>query len=341
MPKRQCEYNVRIKRRYLQHRKLTGRLTGGSLDREIAAINRFDEWNGYKDFKKFRIEQAVAFRDFLDTATNPKTGKPLGKSTTNVVLRALKNFFFWLSGEAGYRSVIRPSFAEYFNVTHRDKALARASEPRPAPTPEQARYVLSQMPNQTAIEKRNRALIGLLTLTGIRDGALITLRVKHIDLVERCVWQPPREVDTKFRKRITTYFTRGYDEAEEAVEEWVNYQRDALLRGNDAPLFPSTRNGTGENGGFVAVGLTHTAWTSASPVRRIVREAFESAGVEYFGPHAFRHMLAREVTMGGGSVEEVLAISQNIGHSDVLTTLRSYGQLGDDRVKALIRGQPN
>ena len=217
-------------------------------------------------------------------------------------------------------------------------ALARASEPRAAPSPEQARHVLSQMPNRTAREKRNRALIGLLMVTGIRDGALITLRVKHIDLIERRVWQPPREVDTKRRKRIVTYFSRGFDEAEIAIEEWIQYQRQTLLRGSDAPLFPSTLNGIGENGGFKAVGLNETGWSSASPVRRIVREAFEGAGVEYFGPHAFRHMLAREATKGGASVEEVLAVSQNLGHSDILTTLRSYGQLNEDRVKALIRG---
>jgi hypothetical protein len=38
-------------------------------------------------------------------------------------------------------------------------------------------------------------------------------------------------------------------------------------------------------------------------------------------------------------VAEFVATSQNLGHTDVLTTLRSYGQLSRERQRALVTGQ--
>jgi hypothetical protein len=44
------------------------------------------------------------------------------------------------------------------------------------------------MPNETNIEKRNRALIAFALLTGARDGALSSFQLKHVDLL----WSEPR-----------------------------------------------------------------------------------------------------------------------------------------------------
>lgn len=53
--------------------------------------------------------------------------------------------------------------------------------------------------------------------------------------------------------------------------------------------------GTGENGGFRAVGLTTEFWSTAEPVRKIVREAFTRAGIRPFGPHS-SHTCTRGVS---------------------------------------------
>ena len=54
-----------------------------------------------------------------------------------------------------------------------------------------------------------------------------------------------------------------------------------------------------------------------------------------FGPHAFRHMLARHTAKICTSVAEIVATSQNLGHTHVLTTLRSYGQISRERQVSL------
>ena len=53
------------------------------------------------------------------------------------------------------------------------------------------------MPDGTEIERRDKAMFALLLLTGARDGAAASLRLKHVDLVEDQIFQDAREVKTK------------------------------------------------------------------------------------------------------------------------------------------------
>ena len=107
-------------------------------------------------------------------------------------LAALRAFFSWLAG-----SRISYSDADYFNLSAKDTAVAKAECDLTGPTIEQVRNVLAAMPSETDVEKRNRALIALALLTGARDNALASLRLKHIDLREGKIVQDARDVRTK------------------------------------------------------------------------------------------------------------------------------------------------
>jgi integrase len=50
------------------------------------------------------------------------------------------------------------------------------------------------MPATTPLQRRDKALFVFLMLTGARDGAVASLRFKHIDLVQVCVYQDGRDV---------------------------------------------------------------------------------------------------------------------------------------------------
>ena len=91
--------------------------------------------------------------------------------------------------------------------------------------------------------------------------------------------------------------------------------------------------------GFKANGFERRHWKSTESVRKIVNQAFAVANLQAFGPHAFRHMLARHAAKTCASVAELVATSQNLGHKDVLTTLRSYGQISLERKRALVTGE--
>lgn len=338
MSKRPNEQNERIKRRFLHYRKYARQLSEKSLDREVAALERFDVWNGRKDFARFHIEWAMGFRDHLEQAKGA-TGKTLGKSTTRAILAVLREFVLWLSQQEGFRSRIKPKDADYFNLSRRDEAEARAAPPRPAPSVNQAKRTLSLMPEGTPREMRDKAVFALLCLTGIRVAALVSLRIKHVDLVEKSVTQNPREVATKFGKSIDTFFAKGFEDAESVLAKWLTYLDEAALYGPDDPLFPATAITAQSNTGFKATGFERRPWKSTEPVRKIVNGAFARASQPNYGPHAFRHMLARHAANNATSVAEFVANSQNLGHTDVLTTLRSYGQISRERQRELITGK--
>jgi integrase len=109
--------------------------------------------------------------------------------------------FIWLAGQPGFRSHLSHADADYFNLLEKESRIAKASIDKPTPTLEQIRHMLSGMPATTPIEQRNRALIAFALLTGGRYGAIVSLKLKHLDLGEGKVVQDAREVKTKFSLR--------------------------------------------------------------------------------------------------------------------------------------------
>jgi site-specific recombinase XerD len=97
--------NERIKRRYLQHLKETKGRDEASLDAVAKAIARFEDHAKNRDFKKFHVEQARAFKAHLASARSARTGEPLSASTVHSTLAALKSFFAWLAQQRGVVSL--------------------------------------------------------------------------------------------------------------------------------------------------------------------------------------------------------------------------------------------
>lgn len=318
--------NERIKRRYFIYLREAKRLSEHSVDQAAAAIAAFETATNYRDFRKFHIEQARRFKRVLDEQVNRKTGKPLAKATIHARLMALKAFFQWLADQPGYRSRIAYADSEYFNPSANDGRIARASKPRPVPTLEQIKLAIDDMPETTAIERRDRALIAFTILTGARDNAIASLKLKHVDIEKRTVFQDAREVRTKRAKTISSIFFPVGDEIEAIVVHWVEELRDELGFGPDDPLFPKTKIEI-RDGLFAPTGLDREHWRDAAPIRRIFRAAFEASGLPYFNPHSFRNTLASLGERLCTSPEAFKAWSQNLGHDQVLTTLVSYGSV--------------
>jgi integrase len=329
--------NERIKRKYFVYLKEAQRYGEDSVDAIAKALSRFEEYTRHRDFKAFHFEQAVAFKRHLAAQTGKRSGLTLSKATLHATLKQLRAFFFWLAGQPGYRARIQYSDADYFNLSEKDTRIATARREKDAPTPEQVKHVIRTMPSSNEIERRNRALVAFTLLTGARDGAIASMKLKHIDLIKHCVHQDAREVNTKFSKTFVTYFFPVGDEMEQIVTEWVRFLREEKLWGNDDPLFPATRIAVGASQQFEAAGLERKHWSTSSPIRTIFREAFETAGLPYFHPHSLRKTLARLGEQLCRTPEDFKAWSQNMGHEQVLTTFNSYGAVRQDRQGEIIR----
>jgi integrase len=330
--------NERVKRQYFTFLKEAKRQDESSVDAVAMAISRFEAYTKWRDFKAFHFEQAVGFKAHLAKQTNQQTGKVLSKATLNSTLRSLKTFMQWLALQPGFKSRINYTDAEYFNLSSKDSRVATARRDRPVPTLEQIRRVISLMPGQSILEQRNRAVVAFTLLTGARDSAIASLRLKHVDLQAGSVYQDAREVKTKASKSFVTYFFPVGDDVEQIVRDWITCLKGDLLFGNDDPLFPKTEIRLGRLGVFEPSGILHEHWANATPIRKIFKEAFEQADLPYFNPHSFRKTLVQLGEVLCQSPEEFKAWSQNLGHEGVLTTFYSYGEVQTSRQADIFGG---
>ena len=330
--------NERIKRRYFTYLKEAKRHEEPTIDATAKALSRWEDYTRHRDFGAFHFEQAVAFKRHLAGQTAVRSGKTLSKATLHATLTNLKRFFQWLAMQPGFKTKIHHCDAEYFNLSEKETRVATAQRSAKWPTLEQIKHVIRTMPTGTETELRNRAVVAFTVLTGTRDRAIASLKLKHVDLLDGSVDQDAREVRTKFGKSFRTYFFPVGEDITQIVAEWVKYLRDEKLWGNDDPLFPSTRIALGKTRQFEASGLNRSHWSSASPIRTIFKEAFCSAGLSYFNPHSFRNTLVHLGQAICQTPEDFKAWSQNLGHEKVLTTFLNYGEVECFRQGDIIRG---
>jgi integrase/recombinase XerD len=336
MTKRNAE-NERVKHRYLAYLKEVKGRDSTSIDAAASAIERFEQYVKGRDFRSFHIEQARGFKAFLMATTNARTGKPLSASTIHTTLAALKAFFVWLADQSGYASRIKYADTEYFNAPDNLARIATARRFKICPTLAQIRAMLDATPTDREIDKRNRALIAFAILSGARDRAIISFRLKHIDIERRMIEQDPREVHTKRAKTFTTWFFPVGDDIRQVVVDWVTYLRQEKGFGPDEPLFPRTRVVNGDDLQFRAISIDRGPWANANPVREIFREACARASLPYFNPHLFRDTLVQLAYDLKLDAEAFKAWSQNLGHESCLTTFSSYGTLPPGRQAEIMR----
>jgi integrase/recombinase XerD len=257
--------NERIKKEYFRFLKEADQKSDGTIDSVRKAISRFEEYTGFKDLATFNKEQAIGFKKHLARTRCARTGEPMALSTMLATTNALKDALRWISSQPRYKSRIRPTDISYLNLSENDTRAAKQPAPKKFPTVQQIEAAIRSMPAETEVEQRDRAIVTLVFLTGARDGALSSLRLKHIDLERKLVMQDPREVRTKRRKRIDTFLCPMGQEFERIVFDWVRYLREQKLYGNDDPLFPRTRVLPSADGSFAASGLEPIAFWA--PIR--------------------------------------------------------------------------
>jgi integrase len=328
--------NERVKEKYFRMLKNAGQM-GAKTIRIIAnAIRRFEKSTGFRDFKKFKVEDAVAFKVHLDQAPG-RRGGTLSVGAKVAMLTHLSTFFEWLSRERGYRKYIDTNDTAYFKPSLSDMRATKSPTVKDAPTLAEILIAVRAMPTTTEIERRNRAMVAMTILTGMRDAALISLRLRHVRLDKDLVLQDPKTgVKTKNSKAIFSFFYPVDPMFKEIVIEWVNEM--ASHHGPDQPVFPRTKMKSDEvTTNYAVAGLDDQPWTNTGHARKIFRAAFESAGLRYYKPHLFRDTLTHLMLVTCKTFEEMKAWSQNLGHRSLETTLGIYATIKPDRQGVLLK----
>jgi integrase/recombinase XerD len=330
--------NERIKREYYKFLREADRKAESTIDGIRKSILRFESYNCFKDFATFNKEQAIGFKKHLTQQKALQSGAPLSRATVLSTMNHLQAFLKWLYYQDGYKSRIHIPDIEYFNLSEKEVRTAKSKKLRDYPSLEQIRTAVERMPTTSDIEKRNRALVAFTILTGMRDSAITSLRLKHVDIQKELVKQYPDEVKTKFSKTIITYFFPVGDDFKDIVVGWLEYlTKEKLFSPND-PLFPKTKVVLDDTYTFTANGLSKEFWGTATPIRQTFKDAFQAAGLPYFNPHSFRHTLAHVAERYCTTPEQFKAWSQNLGHENVLTTFTSYGNIDPYKQGEVLKG---
>ncbi len=329
--------NDRVKREYLIWLKDAKQRSNATVEQARHAIDRLEIYTGYKDFGTYNKEQGRAFKQALLETKAQRSGKPISISTAHHTLQAIKEFLTWLQGKQEYRSRIKLSDIQFLNLTTGEERQAYATGIKKYASLAEYQKAILAMPAVTDTERRDQALIALMLLTCMRDSAAISIKLKHISIDKKHVFQDPRQVKTKFRKTIHTTFYPVGEDIEAIISNWVNFLVLEKKFTPEDPLFPKTINGHDQNNNFVAAGLSREHWSNATPVRHIFRAAFERIGLPYVNPHSIRNTLTQLAYQLNLTPEQFKAWSQNMGHDNPQTTY-GYGQVSVERQVEIMSG---
>ena len=341
MPKANYK-NEMTKREFFAFLKNSEQFSDNSIGSFEKALLYWEDFTKTDDFSSFDDKQAIAFRDWLKGKEKKGSKNPISLSYCYDILRYLRKFFEWLAQQP--KSKINATHIGYLNLSRKESQIATRARTVDAPTFEEVLQVLESINGETEVEKRDKALIALTLLTGARISAIASLRMKSFDKRRLILEQDPASgVKTKFSKMITTaLFPMPDPKPLTYFLEWFDYLEQTRKFSSDDPLFPATKLEQGkENISYYSSGVVEPIfWSNASPARKIFEKRFKGAGIPYFHPHTFRHLIVKEFIKTRLTEEEKKAISQNLGHTDVGTTFGSYGygKISTDRQTEIIRG---
>ena len=326
--------------KYLEHSKQFSVATVSCYE---GAIWLWEDFTNKADFGSFNKTKAEEFKDWLKNKKKMSSQEKVSLSYCYDSLRHLKAFFDWLSKQPNYKSKINQTAIDYLNLTRGEVRIATQPKGRLSPALEEVKAVIEGIKGTSEIEMRDKALISLMLLTGARISAIASLPMRSFDRSSLIIDQDPKlGVKTKNSKRIITVFIpHSYREAQGYFLKWYDYLQDSKLFQPNDPIFPATKveNGKENLGYYSNEEVEVIFWKSSTSPRKVFEKRFKQAGVKYYHPHTFRHLLVKEISKLPLTEEQKKAFSQNLGHADVGTTFGSYGygDISEDRQVELIK----
>ena len=237
-------------------------------------------------------------KNFRDVSTNDirlylaycKTTRNNSDVTLNNRIRNLRSLFKWLTAE------------DYLDKDPMRKVRQIKAEQRVKDviTDDQAEIIRCSCDN-----KRDLAIVNLLSSTGMRVGELVKLNKSDIDYINgECVVygkgrkERPVYIDGRARVHLIEYIDSRTDDNE------------ALFVGNKAPHSRLTEDG----------------------VRYVIKKISKDTGIDklHIHPHKFRRTMATNMINRGAPAEHVQKI---LGHASVQTTLSCYAAISNQVIK--------
>jgi len=310
--------NERMKYQYAKHIRRTKQRDEKTVLSALKHIRDFEIFIKFSGFEKFNDQIADKYVQYILSLN-------LSKSYISDNIRALKEFLKWLERQNGYRSKINYNHIDYLNISTNQQKEAKAMDYQPSYTFEQIIKTIRHMPNSTDKEKRDKAIISLNALCGLRVSELRTIKIKNLIQENGGYFLhiSPKNMQVKFAKTRTVHFMPLPEDIIINVIAWRDYLKTLEFKNND-PLFPVIDNRFTETN-LLCQTMRKEEIKSDTTIRNIFKKAFETAGFAYIKPHSFRNTMARDAQYQSPAF--LNAVRQNLGHNSIDTTLNSYGQL--------------
>lgn len=314
------------KREFFENLRGAEGFTESSINTFSEAIAQWQTFSENEDFGNFNKSKAITFVEWLKLRGSKTPLGQISLATQYNYLRRVKRFFKWLSDHPNYKNKILRNDINFLRLSKKDVLIAISGKTKKMPSFEEIKRIIENIKINNEIDKRDRAMICLALLTGIRISALISLKMKNFDKQKKLIDQNPADgVKTKNSKRIlTAFFPIGWDAPERYFIEWFECLESKDFQAED-PIFPSTLNQFGLNNSYSKELVSKEFWSDTGGARKIFEKRCRNANLPYFHPHSFRHSIVNILSKIRLTEEEKRAISLNLGHSNVGTTFGSYG----------------
>jgi integrase len=332
--------NEQIKRRYFGWLKDAEGFSPSTIGQIVRSISLWEDHVKAQDFRDFDVSAVKAFKKMLQEKTNAVTKQPLSVTTLHHHLVHLSEFYKWLSMQPGYKSKIGVTDAAYFQMDRKQTRIALHQPKRRTPTIDIIKKVVASIGAENEIDRRDQALMAFAFLTGMRIDAIISTPLGCIDTDSMKVSQNPTDgVRTKYAKTIPTTIFNFDESLVTVIKEWIGFLRKDKLFTDQDPLFPAT---TTEQEGFgsycfTADKLGSNFWKNTNSARMIFKKRLQAADLGYFNPHSFRRAAINIALSLCKTPAEFKAVSQNLGHENIATTMFDYAVLPEDEVERHVR----
>ncbi len=332
--------NEQAKRGFFEHLRGAKGFTEASVNDYADAIGQWQIFSDNEDFATFDKSKAMAFREWLVRRATKTPDGALKPATRYHYLRRVKEFFLWLAGQPEYSQKLVRGDADFLRISKKDMQIVLTGTTKAIPTLEEVQKVIGSIEATTEIGMRDRALIGFALITGCRISAIISLKMKSFDKATHRIHQNPADgVRTKNSKTIiTTFFPIGWDEPRSYFLEWYEYLENKGFAQDD-PIFPATSSEISTKKAYSKDNISRSFWSDAGSARKIFEKRCANAGVKYYHPHSYRHLVVSLMSKMRLTEEEKRAISLTLGHENIGTTFGSYGygSMGVERAVDIVR----
>lgn len=263
---------------YLRFCRLEKALSENTLDAYRRDLSRMGKYLEKKAVSSVNLQDLRGYIDHLHTAK-------LSSRSIARHIAAARGFFGFLHGD----ELILVNPAELLSAPQIGSPL-----PKYLPSQQLESLLTAEKP-AARTNARDKAMIELLYATGLRVSELIGVKVGELDSSAGVV-----RVTGKSNKQRLVPVGR---QALAALENYLQNERPALLKGKSSPyLFVTARGTSMTRQGF---------W-------KLLRQQGKSIGIHRnLSPHVLRHTFATHLVEGGADLRSVQVM---LGHADISTT---------------------